>query len=94
VNPKVHNTPTPTYPPGSVGGVANANFNYSYTSLLKVLHQTLNGHPDLLSKAIAMMMSLRQQAMDMVSGTDTGNENIGPSFEYQPVNPGIPNFTG
>jgi hypothetical protein len=94
VNPKVHNTTTPTYPPGSVGQVANDNFNYSYTSLLKVLHDTLNGQPDLLNRAIGMMMSLRQQAMDMVSGTNTGNQNIGPSFEYQPVNPGLPNFTG
>lgn len=94
VNPKVTNTTTPTYPPGSVGQVANDNFNYTYTSLLKVLHDSLNGQPELLNRAIGLMMSLRQQAMDMTSGTNTGNLNIGPSFEYQPVNPGLPNFTG
>lgn len=94
VNPRANNTPTPTYPPGSVGQVANDNFNYSYTSLLKVLHAALNGRPELLGKAIAMMMSLKQQAMDMVSGTNTGNQNIGPSFEYQPVNPGALSAAG
>lgn len=88
-SPKVNHTPNPTYPPGSVGQVANDNFNYTYTSLLKVLHQALNGLPQLIDTAIGMMMSLRQQAQDMVSGTDTGNQMIGPSFEYQPVNPGL-----
>jgi rubrerythrin len=77
-----------TYPKGSVGQVANDTFNYTYTGLLKVLHDTLNGRPGLLDTAIGMMMSLKQLAMDMMSGTSTGNQNIGPSFEYQPVNPG------
>ena len=94
VNPKVVGTPTPTYPPGSVGQVVNDSFNYSYTSLLKVLHDAMNGRPQLVDRAIAMMMSLRQQAMDMVSGTNTGGQAIGPSFEYQPVNPGNPSFVG
>ncbi len=88
-DPKVHGTPTPTYPPGSVGQIANDNFNYTYTGLLKVLHDTFNGQPPLLDTAIGMMMSLRQQAIDMASGTNTGNRNIGPSFEFQPVNPGL-----
>jgi hypothetical protein len=82
----VYPVPTnPSYPPGSVGQIADTNFNYTYTSLLKVLHATLNGHPERLDTAIGMMMSLRQQAMDMASGTDTGGQNIGPSFRYQPV---------
>ena len=88
-NPKVNGTTPPTYPPGSVGQIANDNFNYTYTGLLKVLHQTLNGRPEQLDTAIGMMMSLRQQAMDMASGTNTSNKNIGASFEYQPVNPGL-----
>lgn len=90
-NPKVNGTTTPTYPAGTAAKAANDNFNYTYTSLLKVLHRSLNGRPDLLATAIAMMMSLRQQALDMASGTSTGNQNIGPSFEYQPVNPGVMN---
>lgn len=88
-DPKVNGFSPPTYPPGAVGQVANDNFNYTYTGLLKVLHRTLNGHPEQLDTAIGMMMSLRQQAMDMASGTNTSNKNIGPSFEYQPVNPGL-----
>jgi hypothetical protein len=93
-NPKVNGTTTPTYPPGSVGQVANDNFNYTYTNLLKVLHEALNGQARLLDTAIGMMMSLRQQAMDMASGTNTGGANVGPSFEYQPVNPGLLSATG
>ncbi len=82
----VYRVPTnPTYPAGTVGQIADTNFNYTYTSLLKVLHATLNGQPDLLNTAIGMMMSLRQQALDMTSGTATGGQNIGPSFKYQPV---------
>ena len=88
-NPKVNGETPPTYPPGAVGQIANDNFNYTYTGLLRVLHRTLNGHPEQLDTAIAMMMSLRQQAMDMASGADTSNKNVGPSFEYQPVNPGL-----
>ncbi len=88
-SPKVHGPADPTYPPGSVGQIANDTFNYTYTSLLKVLHRALNGRPDLLDTAVGMMMSLRQQAMDVASGTNTGDQNIGPSFEYQPINPGL-----
>lgn len=88
----VYGVPTdpssPPYPAGSVGQVANDNFNYTYTCLLKVLHAMLNGAPTLFDTALGMMMSLRQQAMDMMSGTNTGGQSIGPSFEYTLVDPG------
>jgi len=77
-----------TYPAGSVGQVANDTFNYTYTGLLKVLHAMVNGQPKLFDTALGLMMSLKQQALDMMSGTDTGNQAIGPSFEYRLVNPG------
>lgn len=64
----------PTYPPGSAAQLGNDSFNYTYTGLLKVLHDTLNGHPDQIDTAIGMMMSRRQQAMDMASGTSTANK--------------------
>ncbi|MGI8776507.1 MAG: ferritin-like domain-containing protein [Acidimicrobiales bacterium] len=66
----VYGVPTnpAAYAPGSVGEVANDNFNYTYTSLLKVLHHAVNGEPKLLDSALGLMMSLRQQAMDMMSG--------------------------
>lgn len=66
---------------------ANNAFNYTYTSLLKSLHDTLNGQPDLLDAAIGLMMSLKQQAKDMMSGGADGNTFTGPTFEYQPTLP-------
>jgi rubrerythrin len=76
-----------TYPAGSAARYACDNFNYTYTSLLKSLHATFNGQPAQLDVAIGLMMSLKQQAKDMMSGTNTGGASTGPSFEYQPVNP-------
>ncbi|MGC4014321.1 MAG: hypothetical protein QM755_07370 [Luteolibacter sp.] len=63
------------------------NFNYTYTSLLKGLHDLFNGQPDTFRRTLGAMMSLRQQALDMMAGTNLPGP-IGPSFEYQPVNPG------
>lgn len=67
------------------------NFNYTYTSLLKVLHSVFNGQPQLLNGAVGLMMSLKEQAKAMSSGlpnpNPTGDDFVGPSFEYTPVNP-------
>ena len=71
---------------GSAERHALDNFNYTYTSLLKGLHQLFNGSPQNFSRTLGAMMSLRQQALDMLFGTNL-HEPIGPSFEYQPVNP-------
>lgn len=76
-----------TYPAGSAARTACDTFNYTYTSLLKVLHAMFNGQPNLFSTALGLMMSLKQQAKDMMAGTSTGGTSAGPSFEYQPVNP-------
>jgi hypothetical protein len=75
------------YPPGSAARHACDTFNYSYTSLLKTLHATFNGQPDQINPAIGLMMSLKQQARDMMSGSNPSGVNVGPSFEYQPVEP-------
>lgn len=74
------------YPAGSLAFLTCRTFNYAYTNMLKVLHTTLNGAPDRLTDAIGLMMSLKQQAKDMATGTITGGVPVGPSFEYQPVN--------
>jgi hypothetical protein len=74
------------YPSGGAAQQANQNFNYTYTNLLKVLHASLNGAPRRLDAAIGLMMSLEQQAKDMVSGSLVGGECVGPTFQYQPVN--------
>ena len=78
-----------TYKPGSVGQVANDNFNYTYTTLFTVLDRIFDGEQYRFDSVVGLMMSLRQQALDMMSGTDTEFRPIGPSFEYQPVNPGL-----
>jgi Ferritin-like len=75
------------YPAGSAARRICDTFNYSYTNLLKALHTTFNGTPGNLDTAIGLMMSLRQQAKDMMSGLYTDGASVGPSFEYQPVNP-------
>ncbi len=77
---------TDQYLPGTAERHAMDNFNYTYTSLLKGLHQLFNGNPDTFSRTLGAMMSLRQQALDMMAGTNLHGP-IGPSFEYQPTNP-------
>ena len=81
-NPKVA-----AYPPNSAAQHACATFNYTYTNLLKTLHATFNGQPDQLNAAIGIMMSLKLQAKDMMSEINPDGMNVGPSFEYQAVNP-------
>jgi hypothetical protein len=79
-----------SYPPATQAHYLNDNFNYAYTSLLKALHRAFNGHPDYLGPAIQLMHSLRELALEMMTSTALPNgQNPGPSFEYQPVNPGI-----
>lgn len=80
-NPKAAN-----YPSGTAERHAMDNFNYTYTSLLNGLHDLFNGRPDTFPRTLGAMMSLRQQALDMMAGTNL-HEPIGPSFEYLPVNP-------
>jgi hypothetical protein len=78
-----------TYRAGTIAQIANDTFNYTYTTLLKTLHDTFNGRPVLLNTTLGLMMSLQQQALDMMSGTSTGDQCIGPTFEYRPLNPGV-----
>jgi hypothetical protein len=73
------------YAAGSAARRACDTFNYTYTNLLKSLHATFNGQPGQLDSAIGLMMSLAQQAGDMMSGSNPSGVNVGPSFEYQPV---------
>lgn len=76
-----------TYPAGSAARYANDTFNYTYTSLLKALHATFNGHPDQFGTAVGAMESLKTQAIALMSMEIGGGQNAGPSFEYQPVLP-------
>ena len=80
-----------TYPPGSAQAFANDNFNYTYTALLAALQTMFNGSntKDQFNRAIGLMMSLKEQAMAMMSGIPNPALFIGPSFEYLPVNPSL-----
>jgi Ferritin-like len=74
------------YPPDTQAHYLNDNFNYTYTSLLKALHLTFNGQPDRMDSAIAVMHSMRELAMEMMTVPFEKDRHAGPSFEYQPVN--------
>lgn len=82
----------PGYRAGTPQAFANDNFNYTYTSLLKVLHDLLNGQATRaqFDRSIGLMMSLKGQAKAMMSGIPNPAVICGPSFEYQPVNPKLP----
>ena len=77
------------YAPGTQAAFLNDNFNYTYTSLLNALHELFNGDnsQDQMNRAIGLMMSLKGQAKMMMSGIPNPAVLVGPSFEYQPVNP-------
>jgi hypothetical protein len=78
------------YPAGSPQAFANDNFNYAYTSLLRALHALFNGDGSeaQFNRALGLMMSLKSQAKAMMSGIPNPALLTGPSFQYQPVNPG------
>lgn len=75
------------YQPGTAERHAMDNFNYTYTSLLRGLDSLFNGQPDTFLRTLGSMSSLREQALDMMAGTNLHGP-IGPSFEYLPVLPG------
>lgn len=66
------------------------NFNYTYTTLLNALHDTFNGSPGRMVSAVGLMEALWEQAMILVQFVidEATGTRAGPSFEYQPTNPG------
>ena len=75
--------------PGILPSLASDNFNYTYTSLLHALHDLFNGQNDQsqFNRALALMMSLKGQATAMMAGIPNPDAPVGPSFQYQPINP-------
>ncbi|MBV9320118.1 MAG: hypothetical protein JO106_09445 [Mycobacterium sp.] len=59
------------------------------TSLLRALHTLFNGQNNRAQFDVVLgpMMSLKGQAVAMLSGILNPASPIGPSFQYQPVNP-------
>lgn len=86
VLPVIANPKTSKYPAGSAARTGCQTFNYTYTNLLKVLHDTFNGQPDRLPAAIGLMESLNEQAQALMAIDSGLGSNAGPSFEYQPTN--------
>lgn len=93
VRPLITNPSQSPYPAGSVAAIMNSNFNYTYTALLKNLHATFNGQPECLMSAVGLMESCKQLAMEMgqlpADPTQPTGSRVGPSFDWQPVNPRI-----
>jgi hypothetical protein len=80
------NPVTADYPAGSPARRACVAFNHTYTSLLKSLQAAFNGNPgELSASSIPLMMSLRQQGTDMMSGAASGGVPAGPTFDWQPA---------
>jgi rubrerythrin len=79
------------YPASSIQSFANDNFNYTYTSLLGVLHGLFNGatEADQMNRAMGLMMSLKGQARAMTAGIPDPSVFTAPSFQYQPLNPAL-----
>ncbi len=71
------------YPEGSQARRISDRFNYSYTALLRSLHEAFNGRPEILSKALAVMYELKLLSGDLaatrIDGTDL---QAAPTFEY------------
>lgn len=77
------------YPADSPERLAMDTFNFTYTTLLTQLHDLVNGHADMtcFTTALGLMESIAHQARAMASGVAVPGRVLGPSFEYQPVDP-------
>ncbi|HYB24642.1 MAG TPA: ferritin-like protein, partial [Solirubrobacteraceae bacterium] len=87
VYPAVEDPHSSDYPPGSPARRACEECNYTYTSLLKLLHEVFNGAPTHLGKSIGVMNELATQAEKLMTIKLPSGKNAGPSFEYQPNPP-------
>jgi hypothetical protein len=88
VYPVIQNPKRSDYQAKSKARIANDNFNYGYTSLLRCLHRVFNGNVNLLNNALGLMQSLKQQAETMMSSIEVKDGiTAGPTFDYQPTNP-------
>jgi Ferritin-like len=71
------------YAEGTQARRISDRFNYSYTSLLKALHETFNGRPDNLSNAFALMYELKLLGGDLAATRIDGTDyQAAPTFEY------------
>jgi rubrerythrin len=87
VRPVVRNPTASAYKEGTEARRLNDSFNYTYTALLKSLHETFNGSPPTLPAAVGLMESMNEQAQTLMTIEVGSGEVAGPSFEYRPTNP-------
>lgn len=73
------------YPKGSEVWVKSIQFCRTYRTLLKVLQDALNGEPQKLMEAVAVMYELKHKAVSLMK-LPIGEDGMtaGPSFEYIP----------
>ena len=86
VTPLVTNPKDSYYPAGSQAADTNNNFNFTYTSMLKSLHQVFNGEPDRIAPAVQLMESMKLQVRYLTTIEVSKGLYAGPSFQYRPVN--------
>jgi hypothetical protein len=79
--------PTPNMYAGTRAEQTAANFDYTYTSMLRCLHDTFNGAPGQLVAAFGLMQSMKQQAVDLMAVELPSGGFAGPMFRYRPTNP-------
>jgi hypothetical protein len=77
------------YKPGSTARKLADQFNYSYTSLLQMLHDTFNGSPEKIKDAIDQMRNdLTPLALKIVATPVDGTSyTAAPTFEYNTIPP-------
>ncbi|MDR3507459.1 MAG: ferritin-like protein [Caulobacteraceae bacterium] len=76
-----------TLPADSAARRAATAFAYGYTSLLNALHDTFNGAPSTIGRAMGLMYQLRLQAQEVLQTPlpDHPGVSTGLSFTYQPT---------
>jgi len=74
------------FPEGSSARIKADEFNQLYSQFLHILHQTFNGNPTLMMKAVGMMYQMKYIGMALlnIKVPDKGDKVAGPTFEYIP----------
>jgi len=76
---------TDDYASGSAVRAKLEAFHQSYSDLLRLMHQSFNGSPELMGLAIGSMYEIRYQAAELVKmPSGDGQTNVGLTFQYAP----------
>jgi hypothetical protein len=82
VYPMVNDPDPASLPPNSLVKAQSQQFDVIYGDLLRSLHQTVNGHPELLNEAIGLMYSVEVAARELMRTQISADPptNAGPAF--------------